>query len=534
MEPREKLSSLAFNALGDWIAVGCAKLGQLLVWEWRSETYVLKQQVRWCGGGPGGCIAAVRCSTLPWTAGGPDSFSAALHASWGSTAGSARTRRPSVGPAFEQRHSSRSCSHLALSRLPPNHPRLVCWCRATTTTWPAPPSPQTAHTWCRGPMMQRWDTPGGAVWAHRRRVGGLGRGRGAWGQREMGAGRQGGSTCMHACTPSHARSSPNAASLTTYRLALCLLPAPSRLQVKVWTLSNGFCFVTFADHTAPVTAVQFLGRCAGRGWRCSAAASLRGSGGVCGRPARPRLVCPRLARWQPHRRLRPPLPSLHPSLPLRPRSGHAVLSASLDGTVRAFDLVRYRNFRTLTTPSPVQFISLAADPGGEVRHPGGHRGRRKGGEGPERAGRGERRTRQSARRGHAAAGARWQAAAAPRGSHRLPHRRRRRPPPHCSRQIVCAGSKDSFQIFVWSLKTGRLLDVLAAHEGPVVALSFCPGASLLASASWDRCGAPAWRLGGVALLAACPMRRSQPLPRAWAVRPPPSISPGLGACFTTH
>ena len=25
-------------------AVGCAKLGQLLVWEWRSDSYVLKQQ----------------------------------------------------------------------------------------------------------------------------------------------------------------------------------------------------------------------------------------------------------------------------------------------------------------------------------------------------------------------------------------------------------------------------------------------------------------------------------------------------------
>lgn len=44
-----------------------------------------------------------------------------------------------------------------------------------------------------------------------------------------------------------------------------------------------------------------------------------------------------------------------------------MLSASLDGTVRAFDLVRYRNFRTLTTPSPVQFVSLACDPAGEVR-----------------------------------------------------------------------------------------------------------------------------------------------------------------------
>ena len=94
-----------------------------------------------------------------------------------------------------------------------------------------------------------------------------------------------------------------------------------------------------------------------------------------------------------------------------------MLSASLDGTVRAFDLVRYRNFRTLTTPTPVQFVSLACDPAGEV---------------------------------------------------------------------VVAGSRYSFQIFVWSLKTGRLLDVLAAHEGPVIALQFCPNAPLLASASWDK------------------------------------------------
>jgi periodic tryptophan protein 2 len=128
-------------------------------------------------------------------------------------------------------------------------------------------------------------------------------------------------------------------------------------KVKVWTLMNGFCFVTFADHTAPVTAVAFA------------------------------------------------------------PSGHAVLSASLDGTIRAYDLVRYRNFRTMTTPTPVQFSSLSIDPGGE---------------------------------------------------------------------IVVAGSSDSFQIFVWSLKTGRLLDVLAAHEGPVIALSFAPGASLLASGSWDK------------------------------------------------
>ena len=29
---------------GEWLALGAATAGQLLVWEWRSETYVLKQQ----------------------------------------------------------------------------------------------------------------------------------------------------------------------------------------------------------------------------------------------------------------------------------------------------------------------------------------------------------------------------------------------------------------------------------------------------------------------------------------------------------
>ena len=35
---------MAFNSTGDWIALGCSGLGQLLVWEWQSETYVMKQQ----------------------------------------------------------------------------------------------------------------------------------------------------------------------------------------------------------------------------------------------------------------------------------------------------------------------------------------------------------------------------------------------------------------------------------------------------------------------------------------------------------
>ncbi len=41
---QEAITALSFNQKGDWLAVGSAALGQLLVWEWRSETYVLKQQ----------------------------------------------------------------------------------------------------------------------------------------------------------------------------------------------------------------------------------------------------------------------------------------------------------------------------------------------------------------------------------------------------------------------------------------------------------------------------------------------------------
>jgi periodic tryptophan protein 2 len=36
------------------------------------------------------------------------------------------------------------------------------------------------------------------------------------------------------------------------------------------------------------------------------------------------------------------------------QSGLAVVTSSLDGTVRAFDTARYRNFRTFTAPHPAQ------------------------------------------------------------------------------------------------------------------------------------------------------------------------------------
>ncbi|OLY80832.1 Periodic tryptophan protein 2-like protein [Smittium mucronatum] len=128
-------------------------------------------------------------------------------------------------------------------------------------------------------------------------------------------------------------------------------------KVKVWTASNGFCFVTFSNHTAGITATQFT------------------------------------------------------------KKNQVVVTSSLDGTVRAFDLVRYRNFRTFLSPTPVQFSCLAVDPSGD---------------------------------------------------------------------IVAAGCQDSFDIYVWSMQTGKLLDVLSGHEGPVVSLEFRPDGVQLASASWDK------------------------------------------------
>ncbi|KII87643.1 hypothetical protein PLICRDRAFT_162405 [Plicaturopsis crispa FD-325 SS-3] len=55
-----------------------------------------------------------------------------------------------------------------------------------------------------------------------------------------------------------------------------------------------------------------------------------------------------------------------------------------------------------------------------------------------------------------------------------------------SGEVVAAGSIDSFEIFLWSVQTGKLLDVLAGHEGPISSLAFSPsGANQLASGSWD-------------------------------------------------
>lgn len=55
-----------------------------------------------------------------------------------------------------------------------------------------------------------------------------------------------------------------------------------------------------------------------------------------------------------------------------------------------------------------------------------------------------------------------------------------------SGEVIAAGSIDSFDIHIWSVQTGQLLDRLSGHEGPVSSLAFAPDGSVLVSGSWDR------------------------------------------------
>ena len=129
-------------------------------------------------------------------------------------------------------------------------------------------------------------------------------------------------------------------------------------KIKLWNSASGFCFVTFSEHEAGVTGLVFT------------------------------------------------------------PNNKVVVSSSLDGTVRCFDLTRYRNFKTLTTPRPVQLSCVSVDSSGD---------------------------------------------------------------------LIAAGGKDVFEVYLWSLKTGRLVEILGGHEGPVgdVAFSPSPTSSHLATVSWD-------------------------------------------------
>ena len=197
---KQLISSIAVNPTGDWIALGCADIGQLLVWEWQSETYVMKQQGHF--------------DTMTSVAYSPDG-------SYLATGG----RDSKVKGAY-----------------------FVC------------------HNLCS----------------------------------------------------------------SLYKLSFYF-------HNVVWDTNTGFSFVTFTEHTSTITGVAFT------------------------------------------------------------QTGRALLSSSLDGTVRAFDMARYRNFRTFTSPKPAQFSCLSIDVSGD---------------------------------------------------------------------LVAAGAQDTFDVYLWSLQTGRLLEVLRYNIFP--------------------------------------------------------------------
>lgn len=52
--------------------------------------------------------------------------------------------------------------------------------------------------------------------------------------------------------------------------------------------------------------------------------------------------------------------------------------------------------------------------------------------------------------------------------------------------FVCAGSVDPYNIYMWNLMTGDLIDILSGHTAPVSALCFAPNFEpILISGGWD-------------------------------------------------
>lgn len=108
------------------------------------------------------------------------------------------------------------------------------------------------------------------------------------------------------------------------------------------------------------------------------------------------------------------------------KHGQVLISASMDGTIKAYDMKRYQCFKTLTTPFTTGLTCFTADTSGELVF--GSSG---------------------------------------------------------NAQDTTDGI--SFDIYVWSLQTGQLVDILGGHQGPIQSLSNDPTRSgWIASGSLDK------------------------------------------------
>ena len=129
-------------------------------------------------------------------------------------------------------------------------------------------------------------------------------------------------------------------------------------KIKLWDTANSACIITFTEHVSRVSDLKFV-----------------------------------------------------------PNKNNVLVSCSYDGTVRAYDLIKYRNFRIMTTPTPCQLNCLAVDFSGE---------------------------------------------------------------------IICAGGMDPYNVYVWSLKSGDLIDILGGHTGPISCMAYSMTKDLLVTGSWDK------------------------------------------------
>lgn len=133
-------------------------------------------------------------------------------------------------------------------------------------------------------------------------------------------------------------------------------------KLKIWNANSGFCFKTFSEHNAEITDVTFTGR-----------------------------------------------------------DSSVVVTSSLDGTIRCFDLKRYRNFRTMMVEGirpgdHAQLTCVACDPSGE---------------------------------------------------------------------LIATSSSDTYEVYLFNMRTGKLLERFSGHEAPVSQVAFHPCKPELASCSWD-------------------------------------------------